>query len=154
LLNRERRKSLLLQLWNINGVYKILWQIQEWVPHTKARKILYQYISATTFQGTTPTFSQPQSFRFLSVGTPKTPSVFGFSWRWWDTSPMLSWCLSNHSQPPRDILMDATVHDHTYPSVQWFRRTLWAFVVNCDLINNKKSAVKLGTCFVNVLCQL
>jgi hypothetical protein len=24
LLNRERRKSLLLQLWNINGVYKIL----------------------------------------------------------------------------------------------------------------------------------
>ena len=51
-------------------------------------------------------------------------------------------CLSNHSQPPRDLIKGATVHDQTCPWVHWCRhRTFWAFVVNCDLINNNNSTV-------------
>jgi len=32
------------------------------------------------FRRTTPTFTRIQSFRFLSVGIPKTPTVFSSNW--------------------------------------------------------------------------
>jgi hypothetical protein len=51
---------------------------------------------------------------------------------------------------------DVTFHDQTCLNLHSFRwRIFGAFVVFCDLINNKNSTVmKLGTCIVNVLCQL
>jgi len=40
--------------------------------------------------------------------------------------------------------------------VYWFRgRIFWAFVINCDLINNNNSTIsKERTCTLHVLCQL
>jgi hypothetical protein len=42
-----------------------------------------------------------------------------------------------------------------WPGVYLFQRTFWAFVVNGDLINNKKSAViEFWNCIMNVMCHL
>ena len=59
--------------------------------------------------------------------------------------------VSNHSHPTWDFWMGATFHDWECPSERWFRRrTFSAFVVNCDLINNKNSTfIKLKTWTVN-----
>jgi len=92
---------------------------------------------------------------FYMWGDLKNPSVFSSIWKWKDSSPTHFLCLSNHTQPPRDLWKGATVHDQTFPCVHWFRwRIFWAFVVNCELINSTNwTVVKLGTCVVNALYQ-
>jgi hypothetical protein len=57
---------------------------------------------AICFLGTVPTFKWPQSFRYLSVGTVKTPSVFSSNWNK-EAFPTRILCLSNHSQLPQDL---------------------------------------------------
>jgi hypothetical protein len=101
-------------------------------------------------------FARPQPLRLLSVGTLKNSSIFCSNWKWWDTSPTHSSCLSNHLQSPRDLSKGATVHDWTCPFVHWFGWMIfWAFMVNCSLINNKNwTVIELGMSVVNVLCQL
>jgi hypothetical protein len=108
------------------------------------------------FRVTTPTYVHLQSFRFLPVATLKNPGVFSSNWKWRGTSRAHVWCLSNHSQPPRDLWKGATVCDQKWPRGHWFRlRTFWVSVINCTGINNKNwSVIKLGRCTVNVLCQL
>jgi len=91
----------------------------------------------------------PQFFRFLSVGTFKTPSVFSLNWKWRNTFPTRILCLSDHLQLPRDLWKGA----HAYIGSGGEHSE--HFFVNCDLINHKNSTpIKLGTCIVNVLCQL
>lgn len=113
-------------------------------------------LQTLAFRGTVTTFTPHQSFRFLSLGILKNPIEFSSNWKWIDTSRTHVWCLSNHSQPPRDILKIVTVHYQTCPCMNLLMwETFWASVVNCDLINNNKSTlVKFATCNVNVLCQL
>jgi hypothetical protein len=90
------------------------------------------------------------------VETHKILSIFRSNFKYGDTSPTQFWRLSNHLQQPQILWKGATIKNQTCSCVHWFRwRTLWAFVVNCDLINNKNSTViKLGTSTVNVLCHL
>jgi len=65
------------------------------------------------------------------------------------------WSLSNHSQPPQHLLKILTAHDHMCPCMHWFIcRTFWAFILNCDLINNNSTVIKLGTCILNALCMI
>jgi hypothetical protein len=73
-----------------------------------------------------------------------------------DSLPSHFRSLSNHSQPPRDLLKGATVHDQTCPCVHWIRwRMFLAFVVNCYSINSTNwKVIKLGTYIVNVLSVL
>ena len=105
------------------------------------------------FLGTAPTFALPQAFRFSSVGTLKNPSVFSWKCKWRHfTNAFL--CLSNHSQPPRDLWKGGIVHDEMCPCVHGgghFGHLLWTV----DFTYNKNSKViKLGKCIVNVLRQL
>jgi len=71
-----------------------------------------------------------------------------------ETSQTHFLCLPNHSQPPRDLQTGAPLHGRLCPCVYWLRwRKFWASVVKCDLINNNNStAIKFGTCIVNVIC--
>jgi hypothetical protein len=76
-----------------------------------------------------PTTSWYKSFRFLSVGKLENSSVFCSKWKWRDCSPTNFLCLSNPSQPLRDLWRGATVNGQTCPCVHWFRwRMFWAFV--------------------------
>jgi hypothetical protein len=118
-------------------------------PTRKEGRSLYQCMSTNTFifRSIEPTFAQPHSCIFLSVGTLITPNVFSSNWKWRDISAVHFVHLSHHSQPPRGLGKGATVHDHTCLYVHWFNwRIFWTFVVSCDWINNKNSTVtKLGT---------
>jgi hypothetical protein len=52
-------------------------------------------------------------------------------------------CLTNHAQPPRDILKFATLHDQTCLCVHWFRcRAFWEFG------DKNTTVITLGTCTV------
>jgi hypothetical protein len=64
-------------------------------------------------------------------------------------------CQTIHN-PSGTFERGATVHHRMCPYLHLYRgRTFWAFVANCDLINNKNSTVmKLGTCILNVFGQL
>lgn len=65
------------------------------------------------------------------------------------------WSLLNHSQPPQHLLKAVTAHDHMCPHMHWFTsRTFWAFILNCDLINNNLTVIKLRTCTLNALCMI
>ena len=58
-------------------------------------------------------------------------------------------CLSNHSQPPRELSKGA--HAYIGSGGGYFER----FFVKFDLMHSKNSTpIKLETCNVNVLCQL
>jgi hypothetical protein len=127
-------------------------------PHTKTRHKVHINICLQTpiFQTIVPTFARPQPLGLLSVGTLKNKILFCSNWKWRDTSPTHSPCLSIHLQALRDLSKGVTVHDWTCPCVHCFRWMIfWEFTVNCSLINNNNSTVfKLGTSTVNVLCQL
>lgn len=70
-----------------------------------------------------------KSFRFLSVGNLKNSSVFSSKGKWRNYSPVQFLCLSDPSQPLRDLWMGATVNGQTCPCVLWFRwRMFWIFV--------------------------
>jgi len=58
-----------IENWNIQGTFKkMLYKMYAWVPHVKAVPI--NVCSQTlSFRGTASNFSQPQSCRFLSIGT-------------------------------------------------------------------------------------
>ena len=64
-------------------------------------------------------------------------------------------CLSNHSQPLRDLWKCATYPDQMGPCVHWLKWMIFgAFVLNCDLLDNMNTtAVKFGTSVSNGLCQ-
>ena len=102
----------------------------------KTRRKLYSNLCVQTVFDVQP---KSVSLRFLNVWTFKTlmysaPTENGKA-------------LSNHSQPCWDIWKDATVRDQTGPWVCRFRwRTFWAFVVKCDLINNKNSTFIGNVC--------
>jgi hypothetical protein len=149
----------LITKWMIYRVYlKYLDKLQTWVRHTKTRKKVHINVCSQTlsFLGTIPTFTRPQTFLFLSVGTLKPPSVFSSYRKWRDSSQTHFLCLSNYSQTPRDFWKRVSVHNQRCPWVHWFRwRTSGTFVVNCALLNNNHwKVIKLTTCTVNVLRQL
>jgi hypothetical protein len=54
---------------------------------------------------------------FPSVGKLKNPSVFKSNWKLKDAKWPQLWCVTNHSQPLRDLLKRARVHDQTCPHV-------------------------------------
>jgi hypothetical protein len=103
-----------------------------------------------------PTRSIDLSLLEFFVWALKSPRVFSSNLKWGDTLPMHFLFLSKYLQPLRSVWKTVTLHHQTCLRVHSFRwTTFWAFVVNCDLIDNKNSTViKLGTCAVNVLCQL
>jgi hypothetical protein len=112
-------------------------------------------MSAETFRSTAPTLARPQSFRFFSVGTIKTLSLFSSNWKWTDNSPTHFSCSSNIRNRPgtfqRVQCPWLEVSMRAFIQVEDFR----VFVVNCDLINNKNLIViKFATCISNVLYQL
>ena len=77
------------------------------------------------FLGTAPTFGRPRSFRFLSVGTVKNPSVLSSDWKWRD--------FSNAYFMPVISLANAPGPLKGYPCIYRSRwRIFWAFVVNCN----------------------
>jgi len=126
-------------------------------PYKTEEKYLHQCMSAHSFGGTTATFIRRKSCVLLSLGTLKPNSgTFSCNSKWRDSSLKHSWCLSNHSQAPRDISKIATLHDKTCLDVRWFRwRLFCVFVVNCDLIKNKDTTtMELGMFTVNVLSLL
>ena len=118
-------------------------------PHQNKEKRSYQYTSANNFP-------RIQFFRLLSGCMFKTPNILSFSWKGRDTSSTHSWWLSKHFAT---VLGNLKECDSSWSDA--FLRTLievktfGAYLVNCDLINNKNSKrVNLATCTVNVLCQL
>jgi len=106
---------------------------------------LYFYTYANSFRGTAQqSVDLNPLYFFLSVETLKVPTAFSPNSKWRDTLPTHFWCLSNYLQSGRDLWKFAT---------NW--RTFWAFYVTRDLLHTKNSAViRLGTCTVNILCQL
>jgi hypothetical protein len=110
----------------------------------------------TVYEVQPPPSPDLSPFRFLSVGTNKIHTVFSFNLKWRKISPTHFSCLSEHSQPPRDVSNGMAVNDQKCPRLRWFRwRTFWAIVVVSDLINSYRSSViKLATCTVKALCQL
>jgi len=81
---------------------RMLVQIKEWVPNDMCSLTLNS-------RYTGPKFARTQSFRFLCLGTLKTPSEFRSNWKRNDTSPQqFIFCLSRHLQPPRDLWNGAT----------------------------------------------
>lgn len=143
---------------NIQGVSKMLGQTSAVsFPHQNKEMSSCQYVRKHfVFEIQSPTFVRLQSCRFLSAGTLKNSNGFICNWKWRHTSTPFCVCVSNHSQPARDLRKCATVFDQTCPCVHLFWwKTFWEFVVNCDLVNNNNSAfIKMGTCVVNVLYQL
>jgi hypothetical protein len=110
---------------------------QKWVTHIKTRKTVLSILVESQVRST---------LDFLSVATLTNSGVIGCNLKWRDTSSTNSVPLSKHSEPPRDLYKDVTVHDEKRPWMHWFKwRILWAFVVKCELINNKNSIIiKLG----------
>jgi hypothetical protein len=86
----------------------------------------------------------------------KDPSVFISSWKWRSTLSQHFWCLLNHPQPLRDLWNGATVHDQTWQCLRWprWRRFCAPIWIVGWLTKQDRTVIKLGTCIVNVLCQL
>ena len=124
-------------------------------PLQNGGKTLYRTHAANSIQGTAHTFVQLQSFRLLSVWTLTNPRAFKPDWKWRDVLQMHFVCLSKHSQLLLDLWECATCPDKLVPCVHRFKRKIsGAFVMNCDLLDNKNTtAVKFGTCVSNLLCQ-
>jgi hypothetical protein len=125
----------------------------------KTKKCSDQRESANSFRVTSPKFSPPQSFRFLSVGIHIQKKILVYSTPNVNEETLhqrtFDACQTTRSGP-MTFERRVTAHDQTWPCVHWFRwRTFWASVVNYHSIFNKKSAViKLAMCAINVLCQL
>ena len=105
-------------------------------------------MSANSCRGTAPTSARHQSFTFLSVGALKHPQCIQLQVQIKRHFTITVLLPVKHSQAPRDLWEGATVR-----CVPWFkRRTFWAFVVSCGLINSKNwTVVKWGTCIVNTV---
>jgi hypothetical protein len=116
---------------NVQGVSKILRQISGLnSTHHNDSKISYQCLQANTlFSRYSPTMCWPESHILFTCGD---------TWN--------SQCIQLHGR----------VHGRKCQRVHWFRwRTFWASVVNCYLVNSKNWTVtKLGTCTVNISCQV
>lgn len=101
------------------------------------KKEVHNSVRTQSFWARTHTFARPQSFILCTWGHLEPPSVFSSNWKWRHTSWTHFWRLSNHSQPPRELWNGATVHDQRCR----FRWSIFsAFVVSCDLLNNKNSS--------------
>jgi hypothetical protein len=111
-------------------------------PHHNKNRSSYQCIYSTSFSGTADTFTWSLSCKALSIGTLKKHLVnsteFTRCLKAKRQSTNAFVCLSNHSLQPRNVWRGATLHDKKCPCVRGFRwMTFSAFIVNCDLINNK-----------------
>jgi len=122
-------------------------------PRQKKEKISYRCMSAYSFSRYSPIpFSRPHCFRFLSLGSLKTPRVFSWNLKWRDTSTHFIMPFRPFATA-RGLLKgcDGPCSDVSMRPLRIF----WAFVVNCELINNENLTVlKSGMCIVSVLCQL
>jgi len=86
-------------------------------PHLKKKAFQYTFAN-NSFLKYSPQI-RVSSIRILSVGTLIHPSLFGSNWKWRGTSTTKLLCLSKHSQLPRDLCKNVTVHYQTCPCVDW-----------------------------------
>ena len=95
-----------------------------------------------------------QSSRFLPVATLKNPVVFSSNWKWRGTSACLIPVKSFATAPKPLKGCDSPCSEVTMRTLIGVK-DFWVSVIRCNLVNNKNWSVsKLGTCIVNVLCQL
>jgi hypothetical protein len=121
---------------------KCLSNLLGWVTTQQGQKFVSVCIRKLLISKVLQTTCSPQSFRFVSGRTLKNFSntfcmpvkSFATVLDHWKGAPVDQTCVWKH----------------------WFtHRTFWAYVVNCDLVNVKNTkGLKLGTCIINVLCQL
>ena len=118
------------------------------VPSSPKKILINIFPQTLIFQGTAR-YGQPQTFRLFL---------------WWhqiefnlkDTSSTHFYVSHTIRSCPEtfDMLRQST--SRRVQCMNWFRQSkFWAFVVNCELINSKKSTViRFRTCVVNVVYQL
>ena len=136
---------------------KCLDKFHGWVSHSKTGEKLYiVHMPQTVFkvQPTRSSSFNPSDF-YLCEPLQPPPRAFKPNWIWRDVLQMHFVCLSKHSQLLLDLWECATCPDKLVPCVHRFKRKIsGAFVMNCDLLDNKNTtAVKFGTCVSNLLCQ-
>jgi len=132
---------------------KCLDRLQEWIPYTKkGGKSSYQCVTANGFRSRASTFARHQFFVLLSVGALTIPNVFSSNWKQGHTSPTDFFCPSNHSQRPRDLRKGATVHERRCWCVHQVEIILSVCCEQC--LEKQLEPKRLGTCTVNVSCQL
>jgi hypothetical protein len=110
---------------------------------TKMKKMYINVCKEAVFEVQLPYLLDFNHLDFYLWDT-KNSTILSSNWKWRDTSPMHFLCLSNHSQllwDPRKSVDSPWLDMSVHALIRRRRRTFWAFVMNCDLINNTNLAV-------------
>ena len=131
---------------------KYLDKYQEWVPQRKQKK---STCSKIEFEVKPPISPELSPSDLLSVGKFKA-LLYSVAIENEETIHQRVLMPLKPIANTRDLRKCTTVHDQISPCVQRLgRRIFWEYLVNCNLVNNKKcTVIGLGMCIVNVMLVL